>query len=141
MSEAIQVGVGVLVRDRGSPSCRVLIARRRQETVLGGYWELPGGKVEVGETLPACVAREFEEELGIRVAVEQPLRVCEHAYDHGTVRLHSFYCRLVAGEPQPLEVAEWRWVAPGDLVEYRFPPANDALIQAVMRDLAGASPS
>lgn len=136
MRGMIQVGVGVLVQHRGTAKCRVLITRRRENVVLAGFWELPGGKVEPGESVRQCVARELEEELGVQVEVGKELKPCEHRYDHGAVRLLPFYCRLIGGQPQPLEVAECRWVSPADLGCYRFPPANDALLLSVMRDLS-----
>lgn len=51
---------------RGSDG-RVLIARRPEDKHQGGLWEFPGGKVEDGEPVRAALARELEEELGIRV--------------------------------------------------------------------------
>lgn len=136
MRGMIQVGVGVLVQCRGTAKCRVLITRRRANVVLAGFWELPGGKVELGESVRQCVARELGEELGVQVEVGTELKPCEYRYDHGTVRLRPFYCRLTGGRPRPREVAECRWVSPADLGRYRFPPANDALLLAVMRDLS-----
>lgn len=138
---AIQVAIGILVHLRGD-QVQVLIARRRDEVVLGGYWELPGGKLDPGETPDHCAAREFEEELALRVVVGRSLPIIEHRYDHGLVRLHPFYCTLdpQAGgdqqKPQNLQVAEHRWVSPGELSNYRFPPANVALIQTIQTELS-----
>lgn len=127
------VAIGVLLHDplaEGGP--RVLIARRPKAGVLGGYWEFPGGKREPGETLEACVVREFHEEVGLTVAVVEPLPVIEHVYDHGRVRLCPFICRWVAGEPRPIAVSEFRWVRPDELSAYRFPPANAELLRSLM---------
>jgi len=135
VSQVIHVGIGVLVRHRGTKDCRVLITRRPDKAVLGGYWELPGGKFEPKESPPRCVVREFKEELGLDVAVEDALGVQDHRYDHGHVCLHAYYCRLVAGEPAALEVAEFRWVRPRDLTTYRFPPANTTLIRRLVEEL------
>ena len=123
---AVDVAIGVLVRDG-----RILIARRPDEVVLGGCWELPGGKVEPGETPADCVVREFAEEVGLTVAVGEALEVIEHAYDHATVRLRPYWCTLVAGEVRHLAVAEHRWVRPGELAAFRFPAANDRLMRRI----------
>lgn len=97
---------------------RVLLAQRPSEGLLGGLWEFPGGKLENGEDLPACLRREILEELGAEIEVGKPFGVYRHAYTHFRVTLHAFYCRLVAGEPRPIEASDLRWVAPGALNDF-----------------------
>lgn len=135
MPDSITVAVGVLVERRdGRPF--VLIARRPDKNVLGGFWELPGGKLEPNETLEACLAREFLEELGVTVAVGQPLPTVEYTYDHAHVHLHPFFCTQITGQPQNLQVTEHRWVPAEELTNYNFPPANAELIAEVVSLLA-----
>src|SRR5690242_14698152 len=123
----IDVALGILV-ERDANGWRVLITRRPDATVFGGYWELPGGKVEVGESIYECLAREFKEEVGLTIDVGRMLPVIEHRYDHGYVRLHPFFCKRISGEPENLHVAEHRWVRPEELSAYSFPPANIQLM-------------
>lgn len=133
------VAIGVLV-DRSDDSTgqpRVLLGKRHDAAVLGGYWELPGGKIEPDETPAAAVEREFLEELGVTVGVDRPIAVLEHDYDHATVRLHAFYCSLIAGEPRNLQVAAHRWVPIDELRTIEFPPANAPLIDMIVQELAG----
>lgn len=132
-SKRVDVAIGVVVSEDGQ---RVLIGRRPDEAVLGGFWELPGGKIEPGETPEACVVREMAEELGIAVAVGEALPVIDHAYDHGHVFLHAYYCRHVSGEPQNLAVVEHRWVETSRLADFSFPPGNDELLTRIAADLA-----
>jgi A/G-specific adenine glycosylase len=99
------VVAAVTIREDG----RVLVARRRQEDMLGGLWEFPGGKCEDGETLPDALRREMREELGIEVAVGKELIVVEHAYTHFRITLYAFVCRLVAGEPVCIDCDDFRW--------------------------------
>lgn len=96
----------------------VLIARRPSSGLLGGLWEFPGGKLEDGETLPQGLAREIREELGAEIEVGQPAGVYRHAFTHFRITLHAFHCRLVDGEPQPLEASELRWVSPAELAQF-----------------------
>ncbi len=130
MVQSVKVALGVLVEDRGGGRC-VLIARRPQGAVLGGFWELPGGKVEPDETLEECVRREFLEEVGLEVSVTGAMAAVEHTYDHAHVRLHAFVCARVSGEPANLQVSEHRWVGPAELGDYTFPPANAPLMRHV----------
>lgn len=117
----------------------ILLTRRPEHTVYGGYWELPGGKCEPGEPIDQCVERELAEEVGVVVDVVAPLNEQLHEYPHAVVRLHPRVCRLAAGspEPRPLEVDALRWVEVGDLSGIRFPEANDNVL-ADLRLLIGA---
>ncbi|MGB9723782.1 MAG: A/G-specific adenine glycosylase [Chloroflexia bacterium] len=89
---------------------RVLLAQRHPDDLLGGLWEFPGGTREEGETLEACLKREIAEELGLEIEVGPLLAVLPHAYTHFRLTLHVFLCRWVAGRPQALGCAGWRWV-------------------------------
>ncbi|MEM9345819.1 MAG: (deoxy)nucleoside triphosphate pyrophosphohydrolase [Planctomycetota bacterium] len=112
---------------------RVLITKRKAAQVLGGYWELPGGKVEPNEAAPKAVIRELREEVGIEVQPIDQLEQAEHHYDHAHVRLIPFICRWIAGTPQALEVDQVRWVSPHDLTNYAFPEASLPVIQSLTR--------
>ena len=110
---------------------QVLIAQRPPTGMLGGLWEFPGGKRHAGETLPECLRRELQEELGIDVEVGRHLISVRHAYTHFRIRLHAFECRLLGGEPQPIGVAEWRWVTLDELTAFPFPVTDQKIIRAL----------
>jgi A/G-specific adenine glycosylase len=97
---------------------RVLIACRPPQGLLGGLWEFPGGKQQDGEDLPSCLQREIREELGADIGVGAQLGVYQHAYTHFRVTLHAFKCRLLRGEPQPIQAADLRWVPVDELSQY-----------------------
>jgi 8-oxo-dGTP diphosphatase len=103
---------------------RVLIARRRPGVSQAGLWEFPGGKVRPGETPEACLAREIEEELGVRVAVEGFFAESVHAYAEQTIRLLAYRVRATGGTPTLNDHAELRWVSPRELGRYLFCPAD-----------------
>lgn len=131
----VEVAIGVLVQNRQGVD-HYLITLRPPDAVLGGFWEFPGGKVEPGESPRACVEREFREEVGLQVSVEESLGVLEHTYEHAHVTLRPFRCRWLAGEPRNLQVADHRWVRPKDLEQYDFPPANEPLLKLLVRESA-----
>lgn len=124
------IGVAVIRNDQG----QILIDRRKQEGLLGGLWEFPGGKVELNETIEACIAREIQEELGIEIAVRDRLIVVDHTYTHFRVTLNVHYCDHVRGEPQPIECDEVKWVTIDQLDQYPFPKANLQIIEALRKN-------
>ncbi len=120
------VVVGVIYKDG-----RMLIDKRRPDGLLGGLWEFPGGKKEPGETLEAALMREVHEEVAIKIRVERPLAVVDHAYSHFRVRIHAFECTWISGKPRCITCAQFKWVRPGDLGRYAFPAANNKIIQVL----------
>ena len=121
------IGVAVIWNDAG----QILIDRRKPNGLLGGLWEFPGGKVELGETIPACIQREIQEELGIEIEVGDRLIVIDHTYSHFHVTLNVHHCKHLSGEPQAIECDEIRWVELADLDSYPFPKANLQIIEAL----------
>ncbi len=116
---------------------QLLISKRHTDDLLGGLWELPGGKRESGETLKECLAREVWEELGIEIAVGDLLMTVRHAYTHFRITLHVFHCRYLSGEPQTLGCADWRWVRLDQLDDFAFPAANRRILAALQENVQG----
>ena len=105
----------------------VLLARRADS----GLWELPGGKAGPGESLAACLQRELCEELGIRTEAGPELAMVEHP-GPPALRLHCLACRLLQGEPTPLEHRELAWLAPDQLPGRNLCPADRVLIGIIL---------
>ena len=121
-----------VLRRPGQPE-QFLIAQRPPEGMLGGLWEFPGGKRHDGESLPDCLRREMQEELAVEVAVGEPVAVVRHAYTHFRITLHAFECQLLAGEPQPIGVADWRWTTLHALARYPFAVTDQKIILELER--------
>jgi A/G-specific adenine glycosylase len=110
---------------------KILIDRRLPTGSLGGLWEFPGGKVEPGESMAACIAREVREELALEVEVGDLLISIKHDYQDFTVELVAHHCCYLGGEPQLLSCDEVRWVTVAQLADYPLPPANGAIVAAL----------
>ena len=125
------VGVGaVIVEDR-----KVVLIRRRYAP-LAGEWSLPGGMVELGETLETAIAREMLEETSLVVEVGPVIEVFDRImFDESRrVRYHfvlvDYLCRPVSGDlraSSDVDAAEW--VDPADLVRYSLTAKATAVIE------------
>jgi 8-oxo-dGTP diphosphatase len=87
---------------------RLLLAQRTYPVDVAGLWELPGGKVEVGETRARALERELAEELGITVCVAD--QIGEPVPLRADLTLVAMAARLIGGEPHPHEHSAVRWV-------------------------------
>src|SRR5262249_46497163 len=96
-----RVGVGAILLDDNG---RVLL-QLRNKAPEAGYWCIPGGRVEFMEKLEDAVVREFKEELGVTIAVEELLCITDHIVLHDNAHWVSpaYLARLVSGEPDNLE--------------------------------------
>jgi ADP-ribose pyrophosphatase YjhB (NUDIX family) len=124
------VGVGGVIVDQG----RVVLIKRRFEP-LAGQWSLPGGAVDIGETLVECVAREMLEETGLVVEVGPVIEVFDRIIrdPEGRVQFHyvlvDYVCRPVGGLlAASSDVADAVWAAPADLPAFNLADPATALI-------------
>ena len=115
--DAPRVAVGAVVFRRG----RVLLVKRGRPPAEGD-WAIPGGGVDLGETLQAAAEREVLEETGVAVRAGEPVFTFDAVDrdDAGRVRFHYVIVDLaaeyVAGEPRPGDdAADARWVGPDDI--------------------------
>ncbi|MFN2348733.1 MAG: Nudix family hydrolase [Thioalkalivibrio sp.] len=127
MSPFIHVAVAAIVNDRDE----VLISRRPEGVHQGGLWEFPGGKMEPGESLEQALARELDEELGIRVRHTQALITIHHDYGDKRVCLHVQVVDMYEGEPHGREGQPLRWMPRAGLAALEFPAANHPIISAL----------
>ena len=129
------VAVGVVIKNG-----RVLIDRRKEEGLLGGLWEFPGGKMLPGESAGQTAARELEEEVGIVAApADEPFVTVKHAYSHFRITLRAVLCRHVRGRARAVNCSAVRWVAAGELSDYAFPRANQKVLEALKELLTEAA--
>ena len=125
------VAAGIIRRRKNG---RVLIAQRPADKLLGGLWEFPGGKVEPGESLPDCLRREIQEELGIEIEVGEQTMTLKHAYTHFKITLHVFEAKWVSGKARALEVADFKWALPRELAAYPMGKTDRAIATFISVD-------
>ncbi|MGH9862373.1 MAG: NUDIX hydrolase [Candidatus Acidiferrales bacterium] len=128
------VGVGGVVVREGS----VLLVKRGAEP-LRGQWSLPGGAVELGETLEEAVVRELCEETGLAVRVLELVEALERITRDDTGRPHYHYvlldylCQAVGGTLHAgSDVVEVAWARPEEFASYSLSPPARAVCEKAL---------
>jgi len=117
--KVIEVGCAIIHKN-----ARLLISQRHLQDSFGGYWEFPGGKREEGETIEDCLAREAQEELGVRIHPERLLCQREHGSEDRRISLFFYFCKWESGEPRAIDCKDFRWVGREDIRNAVFLPGD-----------------
>ena len=124
----VRVSAGIIRREG-----RILAARRAagpQE----GLWELPGGKIDDGESPLEALRRELREELGCELGVAWPYDTVEYDYPEFHLSMECLVCNLAEGaDPAPAEGvhSELRWLSREELLDVEWLPADRALVEGL----------
>lgn len=144
------IGVGGVIIDRG----RVVLIRRGSEPLLG-QWSIPGGTLEIGETLEEGVARELFEETGMQVRVLELIELFDRIYrengpaattDKKKPRFHyviaDYLCEYIGGEPRAgSDVTDLAFVREDELSKFQLTDtANRVLKKAFAMHRTRTSP-
>jgi len=108
---------------------RLLAAQRGHPPELDGFWELPGGKVEPGETGVDALVRECREELGVLIRIGDSVGKNWPLSDGWMMRV--WIAHLVAGEPEPREHRALRWVCAAELCTVRWLTVDRPIVDEV----------
>jgi 8-oxo-dGTP diphosphatase len=133
MSKATRVAVAILQNENGG----FLLASRPQGKPWAGWWEFPGGKIELSETPEVALARELQEELGVTPTTIQPWlkRIYDYPKTHDssakTVHLHFFFVVGWHGELHPREGQQISWQTPENISVSPVLPANTPILKAL----------
>ncbi|HEU4637171.1 MAG TPA: (deoxy)nucleoside triphosphate pyrophosphohydrolase [Edaphobacter sp.] len=123
------VAAGLIVRD-GESGLEVLVCQRKPDQPMSLKWEFPGGKIEMGETAEAALARELDEELGIRATIGKRIARIRHKYRNGgTIDLQFFLVREFTGPIENRIFNDMRWSSLEKLPEFDFLAADLGLIR------------
>jgi 8-oxo-dGTP diphosphatase len=120
------VSIGIIF-DQG----RLFINQRTSDRVLGGFWEFPGGKIELNETPEEALIRELREEIGIEVIECQHLFQYPYEYPMRQVMLEVFWVKRFIGEPHPHEQQAIEWITQVDIPQYQFLDANLGMMDQI----------
>ncbi len=111
---------------------KILICQRSASMKLPLKWELPGGKVETGESKEDCLKREIWEELRLEIEVGAALTLVEHHYPEFSLRLYPFVCKWIGGSLAIAEHAQAIWVDKNELQGYDWAEADMPVVRELL---------
>ena len=132
-------------------SVKALIAQKGKILLVyeklrkNGTWDLPGGKIEYGETPHEALNREIREELNISIEIKNPLGVYWFYTEHNKheVICSTFLCTGVEGSvidisknPADENITEYKWVTKKDILEKRVEPITESLVKLLLTSAA-----
>ena len=110
---------------------QILITKRRKNQFMPNYWELPGGKIETGEDEEDALARELQEELGIKTLRISLKHVMTHHYKDKTVNLSIYNVESYKGNVTGTEGQDIRWCNLQNLSNYKLLPTMRIIINRI----------
>jgi mutator protein MutT len=109
-----------------------MICQRPAHKARGLLWEFVGGKVEPGETKEQALIRECQEELAVTLSVGDVFMDVVHEYPDLTVHLTLFNATITNGVLQKLEHNSIKWIAPCEIPNYKFCPADEEFLKNII---------
>lgn len=113
---------------------KLFLARRKAGDDQGDLWELPGGKLEPGETPEKCLEREIMEELGMKISALRPFNFSYWEYSNKKILLLAIICKPVSGNPRKIDCADFGYFTMAEIKnkDFHLAPADIALIDEIV---------
>ena len=111
---------------------KFIITKRKANVMLGGLWELPGGKKNNKESFEDCLHREIQEELNIKITINKKIGLVKHSYSHFSINLIGYLCSYLSGTPQAIVSDDIKWIKTSNIKNFAFPKSTNKLFKLIM---------
>ena len=129
--KTVTVSGAVILRTNPDTNKKEIFATQRGYGDYKDGWEIPGGKLEPGETLEQCIVREIKEELATDVKAEKILGVVDYDYPNFHLTMHCILCAIVSGDLKLLEHEAAKWVSKETLRSVDWLPADQLILDKI----------
>ncbi|PAB60040.1 8-oxo-dGTP diphosphatase MutT [Anaeromicrobium sediminis] len=124
----IEVVAAIIRNDKNE----ILIAKRKEDKSLGGFWEFPGGKIEKGERDEESLIRELKEEMDIEIEVKSYFDENIHDYTDKKIKLKAYEAIIKNGNIKLKDHSEYVWCKEYELNKYKIAPADVKFVEKLM---------
>lgn len=131
----ITVSGAIILRTNPTTSLPEIFATQRGYGEYKDGWEIPGGKIEEGETPEECIVREIREELTAEIKPIRTLGVVEYDYPKFHLTMHCILCTLVSGELKLLEHESAKWLSKEKLYSVDWLEADKLILKEIEKVL------
>lgn len=129
--KTITVSGAIILRTNPLTHTHEIFSTQRGYGDFKGGWEIPGGKLEPGETPEQCIVREIQEELQTTVQPVRELGVVDYDYPTFHLTMHCILCTIVCGELKLLEHEAARWLNKETLHSVEWLPADQLILPEI----------
>ena len=127
----VTVSGAIILRTNTETNQKEIFVTQRGYGDYKDGWEIPGGKLEPGETPEECIVREIREELATEVRAERILGVVDYDYPSFHLTMHCILCTIVSGKLQLLEHEAAKWVNKETLRSVEWLPADRLILDKI----------
>ena len=127
----VAVSGAIILRTNPDTNKKEILATQRGYGEYKDGWEIPGGKLEPGETPEQCIEREIREELATEVRAVRKIGVVEYDYPNFHLTMYCILCTIVSGELKLLEHEAAKWVTKETLRSVDWLPADQLILDKI----------
>jgi mutator protein MutT len=108
----------------------ILIGKRRRD----GFWELPGGKIDPGESAATCICREVKEELNMEIRIDHTLTPISGVFRKTPMIVYGFLTTWISGTLNMRVHTDIQWITVEDIIRFPFIEEDIIIIQQFVKE-------